>query len=142
MFGKTRAWPVSAGLLLGTVLLLGLTQAAVAAEQPSGGGPLASGAGFAKEDGSPRVKALQRHLREAGERPGPIDGRFGPRTERAVRHAQRRFGVAVDGVVGPRTRAALAARLESFGAERPPARRAWSWTGGGWPLSGPPGSLR
>ena len=113
MFGTTKAWPLGAGLLLGTVLLLGLTQAAVAAEQPSNGGLLASGAGFAKADGSPRVKALQRHLRKAGERPGPIDGRFGPRTERAVRHAQRRFGVSVDGVVGPRTRAALAARLEA-----------------------------
>jgi peptidoglycan hydrolase-like protein with peptidoglycan-binding domain len=111
MFGTTRAWPTGAGLLLGMVLLLGVPQAALAAEQHTHGGLLARGAGFAKADGSPRVKLLQRRLRVAGERPGPIDGRFGPRTERAVRRAQRHWHVKADGVVGPRTRSALAARL-------------------------------
>ncbi len=110
MFGTTRAWPTGAGLLLGMVLLLGIPQAALAAEQPTRG-LLASGAGFAKPDGSQRVKVLQRRLRAVGERPGPIDGRFGPRTERAVRRAQRHWHVKADGVVGPRTRSALAARL-------------------------------
>ena len=111
MFGTTRAWPTGAGLLLGMVLLLGIPQAALAAEQPTRGGLLARGAGYAKPEGSQRVKVLQRRLRAAGERPGPIDGRFGPRTERAVRRAQRHWHVKADGVVGPRTRSALAARL-------------------------------
>ena len=111
MSGTTRVWPVGAGLLLGMVLLFGLTQAAQAAEQPGTGTVLAPGAGFAKTDGSPRVKVLQRRLRAIGARPGPADGRFGPLTERAVRRAQRRSGVKVDGVVGPRTRRVLAARL-------------------------------
>jgi len=111
MVGTTRAWPTGAGLLLGMVLLLGVSQAALAAEPRTGSALLARGAGFAKPQGSERVKLLQRRLQAVGVRPGPIDGRFGPRTERAVRRAQRRWDLKADGVVGPRTRSALAARL-------------------------------
>ena len=46
--------------------------------------PLGRGAGFATPNGSPRVRALQLRLRNAGLRPGPIDGRYGPRTAAAV----------------------------------------------------------
>ena len=35
--------------------------------------------------------------------PGPIDGRFGPRTESAVRAYQTQRNIAVDGVVGDQT---------------------------------------
>jgi peptidoglycan hydrolase-like protein with peptidoglycan-binding domain len=54
----------------------------------------------------PDVRALQRRLNAQGARLRE-DGRFGRKTERAVRDAQRRMGVAADGVVGPDTRAAL-----------------------------------
>lgn len=37
----------------------------------------------------------------------PVDGVFGPTTERAVKRFQRRHGLTPDGVVGERTRAAL-----------------------------------
>lgn len=37
----------------------------------------------------------------------PVDGRFGPQTERAVRRFQRRAGLLVDGIAGPTTIAAL-----------------------------------
>jgi peptidoglycan hydrolase-like protein with peptidoglycan-binding domain/DNA invertase Pin-like site-specific DNA recombinase len=68
---------------------------------------LRRGAGYAEPAGAPRVRRLQRELRRAGLRPGPVDGKFGPRTEAAVIRLQRRRGLSPDGVVDPRTRAAL-----------------------------------
>jgi Putative peptidoglycan binding domain len=68
---------------------------------------LARGAGYAQPQGAPQVRALQRSLRALGQRPGPIDGLFGPLTEAAVERFQRGSGLAVDGIVGPRTRRAL-----------------------------------
>lgn len=56
--------------------------AAGRAERPAGVGPQRGDSGAA-------VRALQRRLRAAGVDPGPVDGRFGPRTEAAVRAFQR-----------------------------------------------------
>ena len=79
---------------------------------------IAPGAGYNDPHGSERVRALQRRLRRAGERPGPVDGLFGPLTEAAVRRVQARQGLAVDGLVGPLTAAAVrrAAALIAPGA--------------------------
>lgn len=49
------------------------------------------------------VTTLQRALVGKGFNPGPIDGRFGPATTRAVKCAQQANGLTVDGVVGPAT---------------------------------------
>lgn len=49
------------------------------------------------------VADLQRALAWLGVDPGPLDGRFGPRTARAVRTAQRLLGVRPDGRVGAET---------------------------------------
>ena len=58
---------------------------------------------------SVRVQSLQRALVRRGYSVGRkgADGRFGPRTARAVRRFQSRHHLKVDGIVGPRTRAAL-----------------------------------
>lgn len=54
---------------------------------------------------------IQTALRRAGYDPGPIDGKIGPQTERAVKRFQTEKGLKVDGVVGPETRRALAEYL-------------------------------
>ncbi|MEB3203061.1 MAG: peptidoglycan-binding protein [Candidatus Sericytochromatia bacterium] len=53
------------------------------------------------------VKILQHMLAHAGFDPGPIDGWFGPVTERAVRAFQAAKGLVVDGEAGTQTWAAL-----------------------------------
>jgi peptidoglycan hydrolase-like protein with peptidoglycan-binding domain len=71
--------------------------------------PLRRGAGFAQPDGSPRVRALQVRLQRHGLRPGPVDGLFGPRTQKAVERLQRTRGIPVNGVANDRTRRVFAA---------------------------------
>lgn len=53
--------------------------------------------------GSEPVRGLQRRLATAGYAPGPIDGRYGLLTEKAVRRFQSAHGLRVDGIAGPRT---------------------------------------
>jgi peptidoglycan hydrolase-like protein with peptidoglycan-binding domain/TPR repeat protein len=69
---------------------------------------LAFGSGYRTPHGSQAVKALQRRLATLGYQPGPLDGRYGPRTEAAVVRFQATHRLTVDGVAGVRTRAALA----------------------------------
>lgn len=70
---------------------------------------LSAGSGYGTAGGSPLVRALQRRLATSGYVPGPIDGRYGPRTEGSVRRYQAAHGLAVDGIAGPRTLAEVAA---------------------------------
>ncbi len=58
-------------------------------------------------NGSRPVRALQRTLHRAGDAPGPIDGRYGPLTERAVRRFQAAHHLQIDGIAGPQTLAAV-----------------------------------
>ena len=76
------------------------------------------GAGYAGP-GSDRVRVLQRQLRRDGYRPGPIDGRYGPLTERAVSRFQAAHGLQVDGIAGPQTFGEL---KRTGGGQQPPTR--------------------
>jgi D-alanyl-D-alanine carboxypeptidase (penicillin-binding protein 5/6) len=63
----------------------------------------------ARED----VKKLQLGLKRAGFNPGPVDGRWGSATEKALRRFQRANGLRVDGVPGPQTMRKLSVRAGS-----------------------------
>lgn len=59
------------------------------------------------------VQVLQQELQNLGEDVGLVDGFFGPRTEIAVKNAQRTFGLLMDGVVGPDMWEKLGYRFEA-----------------------------
>lgn len=80
-------------------------------------GPVRRGSGYSRPSGSARVREVQRRLRKLGFDSGPVDGRFGPLTERAVTRFQGSRRLAPDGVVGLRTLGALGLR-----ARREPQR--------------------
>ncbi|HSP81537.1 MAG TPA: peptidoglycan-binding domain-containing protein, partial [Myxococcaceae bacterium] len=67
------------------------------------------------------MRSLQDKLRSAGFNPGVSDGKFGPRTERAVRDFQRAQGLKVDGIAGPRTMGALDGVKSPNGSSYTPA---------------------
>jgi peptidoglycan hydrolase-like protein with peptidoglycan-binding domain len=114
------ALPVAATLLV--LVISGLAAATATAHTstlprtqahrlaPLGGHTLVlyPGAGY-EAGGSRAVRVLQRLLVKAGFPSGPIDGRYGPLTERTVTRYQADRGLQVDGVAGPHTLAALSA---------------------------------
>lgn len=53
------------------------------------------------------IEQAQRQLKATGFNPGPIDGRFGPLTEAAVREFQQHHGLPVTGELDDATRTAL-----------------------------------
>jgi glycosyltransferase XagB len=75
-------------------------------------GPVAFWSGYSQPGGSLRVREVQRALRELDYRPGPVDGLFGPLTERAVIRFQRAEALEPDGIVGPHTLRRLRIRVD------------------------------
>ncbi len=101
-------WLVAAVVL---VLACGPAVAVSSASVGAGSrGLLAPGAGERGAGGSVAVRALQQRLAVLGLAPGPVDGRYGPRTDQAVMRLQAARGLPVDGIAGPDTLAALADR--------------------------------
>jgi glycosyltransferase XagB len=68
--------------------------------------------GYSQPAGSLRVREVQRALRALDYRPGPVDGLFGPLTERAVIRFQRAEALEPDGIVGPHTLRRLRIRVD------------------------------
>ncbi len=56
-------------------------------------------------------REVQIALRNAGYYDGPIDGKIGPKTKKAIREFQADNGLKVDGVVGIQTKAELVSYL-------------------------------
>jgi N-acetylmuramoyl-L-alanine amidase len=69
------------------------------------------------------VVALQQRLLDLGFKVGRVDGRFGHRTELAVRDFQRNVGVPPDGTCGPATLKALSRLAPMVRGGRPNAMR-------------------
>ncbi len=123
---KSRHWRgvmrASAASVMACLAVLCAPAVSIAADPSgsTGGGAdhassvLAPGAGYGQPQGEPRVRALQRSLQASGQRPGPVDGLYGPQTEAAVERLQRDRGLAVDGIVGPRTRRVLNAMVPTL----------------------------
>lgn len=63
--------------------------------------------------------ALQRALAALGRNPGPIDGKFGALTRKALVAFQANAGLKADGIAGPKTVAAIRQALIDVG--KPPA---------------------
>src|SRR4051794_9208369 len=70
------------------------------------------------------VHTLQQRLLDLGFKVGKIDGRYGERTERAVRDFQRNVDVPADGTCGPATLKALSRLAPMVRGGRPNALRA------------------
>lgn len=67
---------------------------------------------FAKKgDTGDNVSNTQEALNKTGNGELKVDGKFGPKTEKAVKGFQRKAGLTVDGIVGPKTSASLRRRL-------------------------------
>lgn len=75
------------------------------------------GAGYGMRHGSSRIRRIQRSLRLAGARPGPIDGRFGALTEAAVVRFQHSHGLAANGLAGEATVDALDHQVQNASVE-------------------------
>jgi peptidoglycan hydrolase-like protein with peptidoglycan-binding domain len=116
--GVTRASAASITACLALLCVPTLSIAAAPSDARTEGtdgssAQLARGSGYGQPRGEPRVRGLQRNLRAAGHRPGPVDGVYGPLTEAGVKRLQRDSGLSADGIVGPQTRRVL-------NAEAPP----------------------
>jgi peptidoglycan hydrolase-like protein with peptidoglycan-binding domain len=79
---------------------------------------LRAGAGYEDRGGSERVRALQSRLTELGLKPGPVDGRFGPLTDAAVKRFEQRQGIVPDGVADAVTQARLRAAAQDEPTQR------------------------
>jgi peptidoglycan hydrolase-like protein with peptidoglycan-binding domain len=60
-----------------------------------------------KGDRGPAVRLAQNRLNMRGYEPGDLDGLFGNKTQRSVKHYQGDRALTVDGIVGPKTWARL-----------------------------------
>ena len=75
------------------------------------------------EEGPERIRLIQQALHAAGYHPGPVDGKLGRLTQRAIREFQEAHGLSVDGKVGPKTWAKLEPYLRTNTSASATSRR-------------------
>jgi hypothetical protein len=128
--GRVPLW-VAAGLALCVALTAASPATAATGTDRQGAGhvrgwtagTVAAGTGYRTHGGSKRVREVQRGLHRLGYPVGPVDGLFGPLTDRAVRRYQSDRELTADGVVGSRTLGSLRARTETAGNNRQAERK-------------------
>jgi peptidoglycan hydrolase-like protein with peptidoglycan-binding domain/DNA invertase Pin-like site-specific DNA recombinase len=86
--------------------------------------PLVPGAGYGQPGGSRQVREVQRKLRALGQRPGPVDGIYGPRTRAAIQRFQRTADRPATGVLTSAVALALARTDRGQPRAAPPVDRA------------------
>jgi lipoprotein-anchoring transpeptidase ErfK/SrfK len=102
-------------VLLSFLLVMGLAQPALAQTTTAAAAPVeqvepaqsTSGDTLRRGDRGPKVKALQKRLRQLKYWVGATDGVYGNLTQQAVYAFQKAQGLSRDGVFGPKTRAKL-----------------------------------
>ncbi len=77
---------------------------------------VASGAFLGPGSKGDAVRVLQQALTQLDLDPGPVDGQFGPQTEKAVEAFQRSRKLDPDGLVGPKTAQAINEALAELAA--------------------------
>ncbi|MDX2014458.1 MAG: peptidoglycan-binding protein [Myxococcaceae bacterium] len=98
---------------------------AAGAEAPAARAGSGASENLARGSRGTDVRQLQEQLKRAGFDPGPLDGKFGPLTEAAVRRFQQARGLDTDGIAGPITKGALGqARQPVTGEQAAPGGRA------------------
>ena len=65
------------------------------------------------------LEGVQTGLTKLGYDPGTIDGKDGPRTQKAVRSFQTDAEIKVDGIAGPETKGALRQKLDDLAVDPP-----------------------
>jgi hypothetical protein len=94
-------WPIDVPVANRKVVTLELEQ------PPQPAAPKYPGRAIKLGSTGANVKRIQQRLTELKYATGPIDGRFGPITDKAVRQFQTKSAPPVDGIVGPITWRAL-----------------------------------
>lgn len=66
------------------------------------------------------LEGVQDALTKLGYKPGAVDGKDGPNTQKAVRAFQTDSKIRVDGIAGPETKGALVAALAAKSGDAKP----------------------
>ncbi|MGH7887709.1 MAG: peptidoglycan-binding domain-containing protein [Candidatus Binatia bacterium] len=127
--GAVTGMSVATGALIGAAtgaLAGGLTRQdqinlGEPAWKPGAGAPMTSVAGHPAPANNQVVNSIQTSLNRLGYQPGPVDGRFGVRTQNAIRDYQRDHGLLEDGRATPE----LADHMWSQGRPRPSVQEGW-----------------
>jgi peptidoglycan hydrolase-like protein with peptidoglycan-binding domain len=103
------------------------SQAAATAKTPEASIPVQAGAKLEAfppaSTAKPTALEIQTALKNVGLYGGPLDGKIGPLTKKAIEDFQKANGLEADGKVGPKTWALLSTHLIAVPSEAKPKKR-------------------